>query len=291
MKKLVVIGSGVMGRGIAYVSCLGGFDTVLIDVEEKQLRNAEQEINSIFEKGLARGKISAVDIESAKAKLRYSNFLADNVKDADLIIEAVPEKIDIKKTIFEVIDQHAPSNCLFASNTSTMSPTEIASFTKRPEKVIAMHFFNPVHKMPLVEIVRGLETSDETAQAIQQAAIQMGKETVVVNEFPGFVTSRISALVGNEAFYMLQEGVATAEEIDKAIKLGLNYPMGPFELGDLVGLDTRLNNLKYLHEKLGEKYRPAPLLEQFVKAGRLGRKTGRGVYDYRTPAETAGSTK
>lgn len=291
MKKLVVIGSGVMGRGIAYVSCLGGFDTVLIDVEEKQLRNAEQEINSIFEKGLARGKISAVDIESAKAKLRYSNFLADNVKDADLIIEAVPEKIDIKKTIFEVIDQHAPSNCLFASNTSTMSPTEIASFTKRPEKVIAMHFFNPVHKMPLVEIVRGLETSDETAQAIQQAAIQMGKETVVVNEFPGFVTSRISALVGNEAFYMLQEGVGTAEEIDKAIKLGLNYPMGPFELGDLVGLDTRLNNLKYLHEKLGEKYRPAPLLEQFVKAGRLGRKTGRGVYDYRTPAETAGSTK
>lgn len=291
MKKLVVIGSGVMGRGIAYVSCLGGFDTVLIDVEEKQLRNAEQEINSIFEKGLARGKISADDIESAKAKLRYSNFLADNVKDADLIIEAVPEKIDIKKTIFEVIDQHAPSNCLFASNTSTMSPTEIASFTKRPEKVIAMHFFNPVHKMPLVEIVRGLETSDETAQVIQQAAIQMGKETVVVNEFPGFVTSRISALVGNEAFYMLQEGVGTAEEIDKAIKLGLNYPMGPFELGDLVGLDTRLNNLKYLHEKLGEKYRPAPLLEQFVKAGRLGRKTGRGVYDYRTPAETAGSTK
>jgi 3-hydroxybutyryl-CoA dehydrogenase len=291
MKKLVVIGSGVMGRGIAYVSCLGGFETVLIDVEEKQLRNAEQEINSIFEKGLARGKISADDIESAKAKLRYSNFLVDNVKDADLIIEAVPEKIDIKKTIFEVIDQHAPANCLFASNTSTMSPTEIASFTKRPEKVIAMHFFNPVHKMPLVEIVRGLETSDETAQAIQQAAIQMGKETVVVNEFPGFVTSRISALVGNEAFYMLQEGVGTAEEIDKAIKLGLNYPMGPFELGDLVGLDTRLNNLKYLHEKLGEKYRPAPLLEQFVKAGRLGRKTGRGVYDYRTPAETAGTVK
>jgi 3-hydroxybutyryl-CoA dehydrogenase len=291
MKKLIVIGSGVMGRGIAYVSCLGGFDTVLIDVEEKQLRNAEQELNSIFEKGMARGKITADDMESAKSRLKYSNFLVDNVKDADLIIEAVPEKIDIKKTIFEVIDQHAPANCLFASNTSTMSPTEIASFTKRPEKVIAMHFFNPVHKMPLVEIVRGLETSDETIEAIKQAAIQMGKETVVVNEFPGFVTSRISALVGNEAFYMLQEGVGTAEEIDKAIRLGLNYPMGPFELGDLVGLDTRLNNLKYLHEKLGEKYRPAPLLEQYVKAGRLGRKTGRGVYDYRTSPETAGSTK
>jgi 3-hydroxybutyryl-CoA dehydrogenase len=286
MKKLVVIGSGVMGRGIAYVSSLGGFDTVLIDVDEKQLRNAEQEINNIFEKGIARGKIMLEDAESAKSRLNYSNFLADNVKDADLVIEAVPEKIDIKKTIFEVIDQHAPEHCLFASNTSTMSPTEIASFTKRPEKVIAMHFFNPVHKMPLVEIIRGLETSQETAEAIQKAAIQMGKETVIVNEFPGFVTSRISALVGNEAFYMLQEGVGTAEEIDKAIKLGLNYPMGPFELGDLVGLDTRLNNLKYLHEKLGEKYRPAPLLEQYVKAGRLGRKTGRGVYDYRESLTT-----
>ncbi|ESU33160.1 3-hydroxybutyryl-CoA dehydrogenase [Bacillus sp. 17376] len=286
MKKLVVIGSGVMGRGIAYVGCLGGFDTVLIDVDEKQLQNAEQEINSIFEKGIARGKIMQEDAESAKARLNYSNFLAENVKDADLVIEAVPEKIDIKKTIFEVIDQHAPEHCLFASNTSTMSPTEIASFTKRPEKVIAMHFFNPVHKMPLVEIIRGLETSDETAEAIKVAAIEMGKETVIVNEFPGFVTSRISALVGNEAFYMLQEGLGSPEDIDKAIKLGLNYPMGPFELGDLVGLDTRLNNLKYLHEKLGEKYRPAPLLEQYVKAGRLGRKTGRGVYDYRESVTT-----
>jgi len=166
-----------------------------------------------------------------------------------------------------------------------MSPTEIASFTKRPDQVIAMHFFNPVHKMRLVEIIRGLETSDETAGAVKEAAMKMGKETVVVNEFPGFVTSRISALVGNEAFYMLQEGIGTPEEIDKAIKLGLNYPMGPFELGDLVGLDTRLNNLKYLHKKLGEKYRPAPLLEKYVKAGRLGRKTGRGVYEYNKEEE------
>ncbi|QOR64695.1 3-hydroxyacyl-CoA dehydrogenase [Cytobacillus suaedae] len=280
VKTIVVIGSGVMGRGIAYVSAVGGFNTVLIDIEEKQLKAAENEITSIFEKGLARGKITLDQMEAAKGRLSYSNFLAQHVAYADLVIEAVPEKIEIKKTIFEVIDQHAPEHCFFATNTSTMSPTEIGSFTKRPEKVIAMHFFNPVHKMPLVEIVRGLETNDETANVIRQVAEEMGKETVVVNEFPGFVTSRISALVGNEAFYMLQEGVGTAEEIDKAIKLGLNYPMGPFELGDLVGLDTRLNNLKYLHEKLGEKYRPAPLLEQYVKAGRLGRKTGRGVFDY-----------
>jgi 3-hydroxybutyryl-CoA dehydrogenase len=280
IKTIVVIGSGVMGRGIAYVSAVGGFETILIDIEEKQLKAAENEINSIFDKGLARGKLTLEQMEVAKRRLSYSNFLAQHVASADLVIEAVPEKIEIKKTIFEVIDQHAPEHCYFATNTSTMSPTEIGSFTKRPEKVIAMHFFNPVHKMPLVEIVRGLETNDETADVIRRVAETMGKETVVVNEFPGFVTSRISALVGNEAFYMLQEGVGTAEEIDKAIKLGLNYPMGPFELGDLVGLDTRLNNLKYLHEKLGEKYRPAPLLEQYVKAGRLGRKTGRGVFDY-----------
>ena len=280
MKNIVVIGSGVMGRGIAYVSAIGGFYTTLVDISREQLTRAEREIDSIFEKGLARNKITAADMEAGKNRLTYSVSLAQHVSAADLVIEAVPEVMDIKKNIFEVIDQHAPEHCCFATNTSTMSPTEIGSFTKRPDKVIAMHFFNPVQKMPLVEIIKGLETSEETAQSIKRAAGQMGKETVVINEFPGFVTSRISALVGNEAFYMLQEGLGTPEEIDKAIKLGLNYPMGPFELGDLVGLDTRLNNLKYLHSKLGEKYRPAPLLEQYVKAGRLGRKTGRGVYDY-----------
>ncbi|MCS0674217.1 3-hydroxyacyl-CoA dehydrogenase [Cytobacillus firmus] len=280
MKNIVVIGSGVMGRGIAYVSAVGGFNTTLVDISREQLTQAEREIDSIFEKGLIRNKITAADMEAGKNRLTYSVSLAQHVSAADLVIEAVPEVMDIKKNIFEVIDQHAPEHCCFASNTSTMSPTEIGSFTKRPDKVIAMHFFNPVQKMPLVEIIKGLETSEETAQSIKRAAGQMGKETVVINEFPGFVTSRISALVGNEAFYMLQEGLGTPEEIDKAIKLGLNYPMGPFELGDLVGLDTRLNNLKYLHSKLGEKYRPAPLLEQYVKAGRLGRKTGRGVYDY-----------
>ncbi|MET3696461.1 3-hydroxyacyl-CoA dehydrogenase [Bacillus oleivorans] len=280
IQQVTVIGSGVMGRGIAYVAAVGGFEVELVDVKEEALKNAEHELNLIFEKGVQRGKLTSEQMEAAKTRLVFTTGLEKSAEKADLVIEAVPENIQIKQSVFETIDQHASPHAFFATNTSTMSPTEIASFTKRPERVIAMHFFNPVHKMPLVEIIRGLETSDETAKAAQEVAAKMGKETVIVNEFPGFVTSRISALVGNEAFYMLQEGVGTAEEIDKAIKLGLNYPMGPFELADLVGLDTRLNNLNYLHKMLGEKYRPAPLLVQYVKAGRLGRKTGKGVYDY-----------
>ncbi|UTR09084.1 3-hydroxyacyl-CoA dehydrogenase [Evansella sp. LMS18] len=280
INQITVIGAGVMGRGIAYVAAAGGYRTVLADINEKTLESAQNEINSIFVKGIERNKISKEKAESAQASLSFTTSLEEAVVNADLVIEAVPEKQEIKQSVFETMDKHAPENCYFATNTSTMSPTEIGSYTTKPEMVIAMHFFNPVHKMPLIEIVRGLETSDETVQVINEVSERMGKETVVVNEFPGFVTSRISAMVGNEAFYMLQEGVGTPEEIDKAIKLGLNYPMGPFELGDLVGLDARLNNLKYLHKTLGEKFRPCPLLEKYVKAGRLGRKTGRGVYDY-----------
>ncbi|TYS50574.1 3-hydroxyacyl-CoA dehydrogenase [Rossellomorea marisflavi] len=290
MRNLVVVGSGVMGRGIAYVSAVGGYRTTLVDIKEEQLLRAEREIAGYLQKGIERQKLSADQYEEAKGNLQYSTNLSIAVSDADFVIEAVPEDRELKRSVFQVLDAHAPESCYFATNTSTMSPTEIGSYTKRPQKVIAMHFFNPVHKMPLIEIIKGLETDEETVEAVREAASSMGKETVIINEFPGFVTSRISALVGNEAFFMLQEGLGTPEDIDKAIKLGLNYPMGPFELGDLVGLDTRLNNLKYLHEKLGDKYRPAPLLEQYVKAGRLGRKTGRGVYEYSVEKEKEKST-
>lgn len=283
--NVVVVGAGVMGRGIAYVSALGGYNVKLVDLSQEVLKSAKAEMDQNFDKGVSRGKLSSSDVEKAKQQLEYVTEMDKAASQADLVIEAVPEIKELKKNIFETIDQAAPKECIFATNTSTMSPTEMGSYTSRPASVIAMHFFNPVHKMPLVEIVRGLETSDQTAQFVETAANQMGKETVVINEFPGFVTSRISCLVGNEAFYMLQEGLGTPEDIDKAVKLGLNYPMGPFELADLVGLDARLNNLRYLHSTLGEKYRPAPILEKYVKSGRLGRKTGVGVYDYREKGE------
>jgi 3-hydroxybutyryl-CoA dehydrogenase len=218
-------------------------------------------------------------MEAALSRLSVTADFEEAAR-ADFVIEAVPERMDIKIQTYEKLDSLAPAHAIFATNTSSLSVTEMAAATKRPCKFIRMHFFNPVHKMKLVEIIRGLETDDETYRATDAVAKQMGKETVSVRESPGFVTSRINAMIGNEAFYMLQEGVATAEDIDKAIKLGLNHPMGPFEMADLVGLDTRLATLTYLHQTLGEKYRPCPLMIQYVKAGRLGRKTGKGVYDY-----------
>lgn len=280
VEKLLVVGSGIMGRGIAYVSAIGGYQTTLFDVADEALQIAEKEIRIFFETGISRGKISSEDADQALQRIKYATSLEEAASKADLIIEAVPEDIQIKRNVFEQLERFTGDHVILATNTSTMSPTEIGSFTNRPDKVIAMHFFNPVPKMKLVEIIKGLETSEETAAIVNEVAQRMGKETVMINEFPGFVTSRISSLVGNEAFNMLMEGVGTPEEIDKAIELGLNYPMGPFKLGDIVGLDTRLNNLEYLHKTLGERFRPSPMLIKYVKAGRLGKKTGKGVYDY-----------
>lgn len=280
VEKITVVGAGIMGRGIAYVSALAGIRTTLVDVSVQQLEHAVRHVERTADKGIEIGKVTAEKKTALLECLYTSTDLKASVRNCDLFIEAVPETRRVKKTVLEQVGEYASKETVLTSNTSTISPTELASFTNRPEQFAVMHFFNPVHRMRLVEMVKGLETSDETIQIIRQAAEKMGKETVEVSEFPGFVTSRISALVGNEAFHMLQEGVASARDIDKAVKLGLNYPMGPFELADLVGLDTRLNNLRYLQETLGEKYRPAPLLEQYVTSGRLGRKAGRGVYHY-----------
>jgi 3-hydroxybutyryl-CoA dehydrogenase len=197
--------------------------------------------------------------------------------------------MESKLEIFTLLDKICRPNTILASNTSSLSVTEIASVTYRAKQCVGMHFFNPVHKMKLLEVVRALETDDDTLATVVDVGKRMGKEVVVIKESPGFITSRINAMIGNEAFYMLQEGVASAADIDKALKLGLNHPMGPFELVDLVGLDTRLNILEYLHKSLGEKFRPAPLLVQYVRAGRLGRKSGRGVYQY--PEVAAGEIK
>ncbi|NLC77876.1 MAG: 3-hydroxyacyl-CoA dehydrogenase, partial [Clostridia bacterium] len=278
--KIAVIGAGVMGRGIAHVAALAGYETRLQDISEQVLEDALKVIGKNMAKGVELGKLSDKEKEEALARISRHTELAEAVKDVDLVIEAVPEIMELKHNIFAQLDRLTPPHAILATNTSTMSPTEIASATKRPEQVIAMHFFNPVHKMKLLEIIKGLDTGEATVQTAVEVGKKMGKETVVINEFPGFITSRISSLVGNEAFYMLQEGIASPEEIDKAVKLGLNYPMGPLELGDLVGLDVRLRNLEYLHATLGEKFRPCPLLVKYVKAGRLGRKTGKGVYVY-----------
>jgi 3-hydroxybutyryl-CoA dehydrogenase len=279
IKTIGVLGAGIMGSGIAHVSALAGYRTILYDISNEILDRSEKQIRSNLQKGVDLGKVTKDEMDDALALLTLTlNF--DEAARTDFLIEAVPEKIDLKIQTFSELDRKAPPHAIFASNTSGLSITEMAACVKRPQKLIGMHFFNPVHKMKLIEIIRGLETDDETLLATETVGRRMGKETVVVRESPGFVTSRMNALIGNEAFYMLQEGIASAKDIDKALKLGLNHPMGPFEMVDLVGLDTRLSILTYLHQTLGEKYRPCPLLVQYVKAGRLGRKVGKGVYDY-----------
>jgi len=278
--KIAVIGSGVMGTGIAYTASLAGNAVMLQDCDSHALEKAHQQIKVLGEKGITRGKIRESEWETAFKGLTKTTDLNRAVEQADLIIEAVTEDLKIKLDLFKSLDEFAPSQSVLASNTSSMSITEIAATTSRQERVIGMHFFNPVHSMKLVEIVKGLETSQETVDRATAVAKSWGKEPVIVNDSPGFGTSRLIVLMGNEAFYALMEGVASAEDIDKGMRLGYNHPMGPFELVDLVGLDTRLNILNYLHATLGERFRPCPLLVKYVKAGRLGKKVGRGVYEY-----------
>ena len=277
---VAVLGAGTMGAGIAHVAALGGYATRLYDAFPEALARAAETIERNLAQGVERGKVAADDARAALERLACERALEPALAGADLAIEAVPEEMAQKVELFRRADELAPADCLFASNTSGLSITEMAAASGRPARFAGMHFFNPVHVMRLVELVRGLETPEATLDALAAVAVRMGKQVVRVNESPGFVTSRINALIGNEAFRMLETGVASAEDIDTALKLGLNHPMGPFEMVDLVGLDVRLAILRHLHRTLGESYRPSILLEQHVKAGRLGRKAGRGVYDY-----------
>lgn len=277
--NIAVIGAGVMGGGIAYTAAAAGYAVTLQDISPESLATAKNYMSSEMMRSLERGYLTNDQAKQVN-EIHYALHIEEAVQSADIVIEAVFENMELKIEVFKKLDLHAPSHAVLATNTSTMSPTEIAAQTNRPENCLALHFFNPVHKIKLVELVRGLQTSDETVSKSLGFIKRLGKEAVEVNEFPGFVTSRMNCLIGNEAMNMLMEGVATVEGIDKALKLGLNHPMGPLELADLVGLDTRLRNMEYLYQTLGEKYRPCPILAKYVKAGRLGRKTGAGFYEY-----------
>ncbi|MCA1559349.1 MAG: 3-hydroxyacyl-CoA dehydrogenase [Acidobacteria bacterium] len=280
VRRIAVIGAGTMGHGIAHAAIAAGYETAMFDVSAAALQKGRAAIEAIVAKAVELGKATAVDADGMLRRLATTGNLEDAVADADMVIEAAPERIDIKIALFADLERVAPQRAVIATNTSALSATELAGRLANPSRVAGMHFFNPVHKMKLIEIVQALESAPATLQAIEEVASRMGKETVLVRESPGFITTRVNASIGNEAFYMLMEGVASARDIDKALKLGLNHPMGPFELVDLVGLDTRLSILEYLHRSMGEKYRPCPLLAQYVKAGRLGKKVGRGVYEY-----------
>ncbi len=280
IKSILVVGSGTMGLGIAQVAAMGGFETHLFDIKEEQLESARARIEGNIRKGIKLGKVDEAAGEAGLARLSTTTDLDKALAMSDMLIEAIPERMELKQKLFARADELMKPEAILATNTTGLSITEIGSVTERPGQVIGMHFFNPVHIMKLVEIIRSKNTSAETFAATVAVSQRMGKETVEVNESAGFVTSRINALIGNEAFRMWEAGVAEPEDIDKALKLGLNHPMGPFELVDLVGLDVRAFSTKNLNEHLGAMYEPCQIILDLVAAGRLGKKTGHGVYRY-----------
>lgn len=282
MKNISVIGAGTMGNGIAHVFAQSGYNVNLIDVSEEALTKARKVIEKNMDRMIAKEKLTSAEKDAALNRLHSVTDLKTGVAEADLVVEAATENTSLKDKIFRETDAAAPAHCILATNTSSISITQIAAVTSRPDKVIGMHFMNPVPVMQLVEIIRGLATTDATYQAVDALAVKLGKTTVLGRDMPGFIVNRVLMPYINEAVYALYEGIGTVEDIDTAMKLGTNVPMGPLTLADFIGLDTCLAIMEVLHEGMGgdSKYRPCPLLRKHVEAGWLGRKVGRGVYLY-----------
>lgn len=282
IRKIAVLGAGIMGAGIAQVLAQAGFEVALRDIEERFVEKGLATIGGNLDRAVAKGKLDATEAGAVQARVRGTVDLESAVAAADLVIEAVVEVMDVKKTVYRELDRLCRPQTLFGSNTSGLSITEMAAVTKRPDQFIGMHFFNPVPVMKLVELIRGFETSDETFSRCRAVIEKAGKTPVEVSEAPGFAVNRILCPMINEAIFVYAEGIASAEDIDRAMMLGANHPIGPLALADMVGLDTLLLVLDGLHQELGEdKYRPAPFLRKMVRAGHFGRKSGRGFYDYR----------
>ena len=280
--RVFVVGAGQMGNGIAQVSAHAGYDTIMYDISEELVNKGLAVIRKNLDRSVSKGKVAQEERDAILGRIKTSTSLED-AAETDLVIEAVIENFEIKKEIFQKLDNIAPNHAILASNTSSLPITQLAAVTKRPEKFIGMHFMNPVPVMKLVEIIRGLATADEVYDIIEKTSLKMGKVPVWCKDVPGFVSNRVLQVMINEALWELYEGIAPAQNIDNIMKLGMNHPMGPLELADLIGLDTVLAILNVLYEGYGDpKYRPSPFLKQYVQAGWLGRKTGLGIYDYRS---------
>ncbi|MDG1540158.1 MAG: 3-hydroxyacyl-CoA dehydrogenase family protein [Candidatus Thalassarchaeaceae archaeon] len=281
IRRVAVIGAGTMGSGIAQVCAQTGWETSLFDAFSESLERGVENIEKFWEKGISKGKTTSRQKEEWSANLIATREMSEAVRDSDIVIEAVPEKMELKRSIFEELEGLAPPNAILATNTSGLPISEIAAHTSCPERVIGMHFFNPVPLMQLLEIVRHEAVDERTVSVAKEVGEAMGKTTILVSDVPGFATSRLGVVLGNEAIRMLAEGVASASDIDTAMRLGYRHPMGPLELSDLVGLDVRMDILNSLAEAFqDDSYRPHPLLKSLVESGNLGKKSGRGIYDW-----------